>query len=329
MRSAIRRVLLVVAAGLVAVAACSTGAGDGVDTASPSLPSVAPSATGAPRPAPVPSRTPPLAARLDPFDADRALEIAHEITALGPRPAGSEAEAAARDLFEQRLTAAGWSVAVVDFPLPQGGTSANVVARRPGVAGDGRHVVLGGHLDTVAGSPGANDNASGIGVLVAIAEELEDESPAVPVTIVGFGAEEYQPSEPREHHLGSDAYAEAHAGSVVAALVVDMVGNGEVTCICWLETGPGTLAARLASLAPDTGYEVRAPGDLSDHGPFAHRGVPAAFLWTGRDGRYHSPDDTAEHLRVEDLRRAGALALAFVRDLDSEDRSRLRSGDGV
>lgn len=326
--AAIPRALPAVAAALVAVAACSPGSGGDATTSSPPQVSAAPWATDEPRPAPRPSRTPALAARLDPFDAGRALEVAHELAALGPRPAGSDADAAARDLLEERLTAAGWSVEVVPFPLPQGGTSANVVARRPGAATGGPYVVIGGHLDTVAGSPGANDNASGIGVLVALAEELADESPAVPVAIVGFGAEEYQPSEPREHHLGSDAYAEANVGSVVAALVVDMVGNGDLTCICWLAAGPDTLAIRLASLAPDSGYEVRARGDISDHGPFAHRGVPAALLWTGRDGRYHSPADTAEHLRVEDLRRAGALALAFVRDLDSRDRSGLRPGDG-
>jgi Zn-dependent M28 family amino/carboxypeptidase len=49
-------------------------------------------------------------------------------------------------------------------------TSRNVIAKKPG-AGESV-VVLGGHYDTVAGIAGANDNASGTAVLLAIAQKL-------------------------------------------------------------------------------------------------------------------------------------------------------------
>lgn len=294
---------------------------DAAPTATPAIPSAPP--------APVPSRVPAPSATVvrEPFDADRALAFATALTTeVGARPAGGPADVAARERLSAALRTAGWSVEQRPFPLPQGGDSANVVAWLRDGPSAGPHVVVGAHLDTVAGSPGANDNASGVGVLVALAEELADERPAVPVVLVGFGAEEYQPSEPRRHHLGSEAYAAEHAGRVVAALSVDMIADGDTTCICWFAAGPDVLARRLDALSDGAGYEVRSPGDVSDHGPFARRGVPAALLWTGRDGRYHTAQDTPEHLDVEDIRRAGDLVVRFVRDLRPGEREGLEPG---
>ena len=44
-----------------------------------------------------------------------------------------------------------------------------MIADKPGTAGDGRVVVLGGHYDTVPNVPGANDNGSGIATLLTMA----------------------------------------------------------------------------------------------------------------------------------------------------------------
>ncbi|MFN2556613.1 MAG: M28 family metallopeptidase [Nitriliruptorales bacterium] len=254
-----------------------------------------------------------------------ARRLANEV---GPRPAGSTRDELARALVAAEFRAAGWTVDEEPFPLPQGGASANVVAWRGeddrARIRPGRYVVIGAHLDTVEGSPGANDNASGVGVLVALARELADETLEVPVVLVAFGAEEYQPSQPPRHHVGSEQFAARHAGDVIAALSVDMVANGEVTCICWLRGSPDTLAARLHTLAPQAGFAVRSEGDFSDHGPFAARLLPAAVLWTGKDGVYHTPRDTVDLLEVEDLRRAGDLTLAFLRSLAAADSGGLR-----
>ena len=63
----------------------------------------------------------------------------------------------------------------------------NVVARRPG--GECR-VVVGGHYDSVPQVQGANDNASGIGITLALARAWAGASSADYVCFVGFGAEE-------------------------------------------------------------------------------------------------------------------------------------------
>jgi len=258
------------------------------------------------------------------FDGQRALAFATRLAdEVGPRPAGSVADAQAQVLIADALVSAGWSLLAQEVALPQGGATQNLIGFRGPALPEGRFAVVGGHHDTVAGSPGANDNASGIGVLVALAEELADEDPAVPVVLVAFGAEEYQPSSPREHHIGSEVHARDDGEGVIAMLSVDMVGNGDRTCICWFDAGPASLAERLSAVATAEGVGdavyVQARGDASDHGPYARRGVPAALLWTGRDGRYHTPTDTSEHLRLADVQRAGDLALAFVRSLRPDD----------
>lgn len=294
---------------------------DAGSTPSEDGPSSAPASISDPTPTPTP--TPSLGAP----DADRAVRLATLLSRdIGPRPAGSGADAVARLTVTSWLRGAGWEVEEEAFPLPQGGTTANLVATWDGRGRGEAHVVVGAHLDTVAGSPGGNDNASGIGALVALAEELADEAASlpVPVVLVAFGAEEYQPASPRVHHLGSEHYAERAAADVVAMLNLDMIGHGATTCICWYAAGPRTLADRLGALAGMGDYRVERRGDISDHGPFALRGIPAAFLWTYMEPRWHSPDDTWEHLEPGAVERATTLAVTFVRDLRGTDLAGLR-----
>lgn len=302
---------------------------------SPVAPGAGPTPTedvAAPAPTPTPDLTPTPAPSATPSvgapDADRAVRLARLLARdVGPRPAGSDADAVARLVVTSWLRDAGWEVEEQPFPLPQGGTTANLVATWDGRGRGEPHLVLGAHLDTVAGSPGGNDNASGVGALVVLARELADEAAAlpVPVVLVAFGAEEYQPASPRVHHLGSDHYAEQAGAEVVAMLSIDMIGHGPTTCICWYDAGPRTLADRLAAVAGPAGFRVERRGDISDHGPFALRGIPAALLWTYMEPRLHSPDDTWEHLEPDAVARATTLAVELVRGLRDADRDGLVS----
>lgn len=320
-RPDVRRPSWVVVGALLA--ACASGGGPapaGTGTPGPATASASPTSVASPAPRPSPSPSP------SPAPVQEALDLAlvrstieHLAGTIGPRPAGGPADAAARDHVAAAFRAAGWEVDQPAFPLPQGGTSANVVATLPGTSLAEPHVVVGGHLDTVEGSPGANDNATGVGVLVALAQELADEAGQlpVPVVLVAFGAEEYQPSTPRRHHLGSQAYADAHGHHVRAMVSVDMVGHGDVTCLCHLADHPDTLARRLVEVAEAhglaDGFRVEARGDVSDHGAFAAAGVPAVLLWTYRDATYHTPRDTPDRVHLDDVARAGEVVLAWLR----------------
>lgn len=281
-------------------------------------------------PSPMSSTTatpvPPTGPVIEGIDVALALSTAQALVDLGERLPGTASGAATTDAVSRLLFEAGWDVELETFELPQGGTSANVVASWGGRGRGGEpHVVVGGHWDTVPGTVGANDNASGIGVLVALAEELRDEAAdlSVPVVLVAFGAEEYQ-SDTGVHHVGSEHHAATTPG-VQAMLAVDMVGNGVETLVVGLDGAPDDLVRDLVEVAVTAGIpDVRGTsrGDISDHGPFARRDIPAAFLWTDRDGRLHTPADTFEHLDPDDLVRSGDLVLAWL-------RGHSRVGDGT
>ncbi len=61
----------------------------------------------------------------------------------------------------------------------------------PGTRPELAPILVGAHYDTVPGSPGADDNASGVAVLLAIAELLAAKPPRRPVYLVAFDLEEY------------------------------------------------------------------------------------------------------------------------------------------
>ncbi len=90
------------------------------------------------------------------------------VTQVGPRPADEPAAEAAQDFVHERLRASGWRPRRLHTRYPA------VVACRPGL--DERVVLLLAHTDTVRESPGANDNAAAVGVLLAVAEALDEDS---------------------------------------------------------------------------------------------------------------------------------------------------------
>jgi Zn-dependent M28 family amino/carboxypeptidase len=92
----------------------------------------------------------------------------------------------ARAYLASELTAIGWTPETHQYA-----NGANVYATIPATMGSEKQIVVGAHFDTVANSPGANDNASGSAVVLAIARYLK-ETPCrkAPVIIAFFDQEE-------------------------------------------------------------------------------------------------------------------------------------------
>ncbi|MCY3900959.1 MAG: M28 family peptidase [Caldilineaceae bacterium] len=95
-------------------------------------------------------------------------ELSEEV---GPRESGTKAEQEAAEFLIDRLTEFGYSPEVQDFGQwttvkEFAGPSRNIILELPG-RGEGV-VILGAHYDTTPDSVGANDNASGVGVLLAV-----------------------------------------------------------------------------------------------------------------------------------------------------------------
>ena len=245
-------------------------------------------------PAPAPAQVDPTVARM--------RNTVHNLAAPGPREAGTAREAAAFDFVANDLAAIGVGSSRQPVGLPNGRTSANLSAS----FGTGPvRILIGAHIDSVAGSPGADDNASGVAILLELARRLRTGTVPVPagtaVQLVWFGAEEHLAGRgANDHHFGSRQLAAGLAAFGVPPhwmLSVDMVGYGPTPYAVWFNGADPTAAILLSLAAGGVGISTStaARGDISDHEAFARRGTPAAFLWRPDNPGYHNAGDTVVH----------------------------------
>jgi hypothetical protein len=170
------------------------------------------------------------------------------------------------------------------------------------------------HTDSVPNGPGANDNASGVGVLVALAPRLAGLHPWCDVWLVATGAEErvYTGS---PDHLGARALARGVRRDGLRkrlrwALSVDEVGRGKGF---WLRSPVSGKRRRvegeLLKASRRAGVGVRWRRDSgsgnSDHREFQQRGMRGAVLEVaGGDRCHHEACDRAGRLNRVSLARA-------------------------
>jgi hypothetical protein len=194
----------------------------------------------------------------------------------------------------------------------------NVIAETPG--GDARHVVMaGGHLDSVRGGPGINDNGSGVATLIEAAEAIGPDPPGARVRVAFWAAEELGLVGSR-HYVRSLDRAERRR--IDAYLNFDMVGSPNPVPEFYAD-GDDKLGQVLRRAAGRPLGSVGV-GGASDHAPFMEAGIPVNGLYTGasergpggrpRDACYHLACDTLEHVnRPVLLRMARAAAKALKR----------------
>jgi aminopeptidase YwaD len=169
-------------------------------------------------------------------------------------------------------------------------------------------------------SPGANDNGSGVAVLMAAAETLaRDPLEHVQVNFIFFSAEE-------NGLLGSKQYVKEFRSELDGATVLnlDMVGSGERISFV---TGAGLLTPRRTSRRLNKQLTHLKPGirgrwywmGNSDFYSFLSKRIAAASLEAsgkGRENVYHTEKDTMDYVEPQLLGEAFDLVLAFARAVD-------------
>ena len=196
--------------------------------------------------------------------------------------------------------------------------SQNVIAETPGGSGD-RVVMAGGHLDSVPGGPGINDNGSGTAALIEAAEAIGRQPAGARVRLVFWGAEEVGLAGSR-HHVRSLSRAERR--EIAAYLNFDMVGSPNAVPELYVDGDPELNRVLRRTAGRPLGSV--AAGGSSDHAPFEDVGIPVSGLYTGgpergprgrpRDPCYHLACDTAGNVDRRVLRRmARAVAEALDR----------------
>ncbi|MFR3390469.1 MAG: M28 family metallopeptidase [[Clostridium] scindens] len=179
--------------------------------------------------------------------------------------------------------------------------AANVIA----TYGNGEHkVCISAHIDTKPGTPGALDNASGVAVLLALAEKLSGRKFPYRIEFVLFNGEDYY-SNP-----GEMLYLSTHLSNpeeYVCAYNIDGVGIKENNITYSFYECPEKLADNISSLAEKTGgFEQIEPWPQGDHTLFAFSGVPAIAVTSSgifelTDHVLHTENDTLKWIDIEKL----------------------------
>jgi Zn-dependent M28 family amino/carboxypeptidase len=211
---------------------------------------------------------------------------------------------------------------------------ANLVTTRKGSARSSEILLLGAHYDSVIGSPGANDNASGVAALLEIARMFHAVEPMLTVRFVAFVNEE--PPFFWTHKQGSMVYAEAArrrgddirlmASLETIGCYSDQPGSQSYPPLFRLfypnrgnfigivsDFGSRPAMQRLAeAFRAQSDFPLQAvstfrfiPGvSWSDHRSFWRHGYPAVMVTDTafyRYRHYHTPTDTADKLAFPKL----------------------------
>src|SRR5216684_6835975 len=227
-----------------------------------------------------------------------------------------------------------------------GGTYRNVIATiQPSAAPSSPPpLIIAAHYDTVEASPGADDNASALAVLLEVARILRDVPLARSVRFIAFCLEE-------ENLLGSLAYASslqtAHE-EICGAIVMECVGYARTEDGSQQKpTGVPVAVPTVGDFLGIVGNVVSAPlaraveaaanlavpelktvsllvpgnGELlpdtrrSDHAAFWHHGYPAVMLTDTanfRNPNYHASADTIETLDLGFMEKVAQTITAAV-----------------
>lgn len=284
-----------------------------------------PSSTAS-RSAPAPSARPAV------FQGDRAYRtLVHLASVIGAREDTDPSYREAASFIAQSFQTLGYRVTRQRFPVPGGrsvgfaipsGTSENVIAEPPGFDQTKPHALVGAHLDTVVGTPGANDNASGVGVMMELARLARLEAPPVPVVFVAFGAEERRRSGTNGALYGSRHYVNAMSASrrsaLRAVIILDVVGRGSVVLVCSSGRTRKTLINAMIAAAKRKGLRSReciSTRRFSDNVSFENAGFTVAWYYTGNFSQLHTRRDNLSIISRVHLANVGVAAWEGLRTL--------------
>jgi glutaminyl-peptide cyclotransferase len=183
--------------------------------------------------------------------------------------------------------------------------------------------------DTTLPVPGANDGASGVAVLLAMADALKKAPPGVGVDLLFVDGEDYgsfDQGKDQDVLLGSRYYAAHQAGGPQPrfAVLFDMVGDKDLKILREGSsvTGAPDVVETVWDLAVRLGYDkifVDEEGFpvTDDHTPLQQAGIRAIdlidFDYGPGNKWHHTPDDTLDKVSAASLQAVGDVGMGLVR----------------
>jgi len=234
----------------------------------------------------------------------------------------------AADYVAQRFAASGWKVNRLDYRVGFKRCE-NIEVEKRGTKFPEEIIIVGAHYDSVPQTPGADDNASGVAAMLALAERFSTAAPERTLRFVAFTNEE--PWYFQTDAMGSRVYArrcKAQGDKVVAMLALETMGyftdakktqhypfplslfypsRGNFLAIVGNRES-SALVKRVKTVFESANVlpveSASLPGGLqgvgwSDHWSFWQEGYPAVMVTDTapfRNRNYHKPTDTPETL---------------------------------
>lgn len=269
----------------------------------------------------------PASAPAEVFSAERALR---DITVIArePHPVASPANAKVRDYLLARMTELGLSPTVQetdalsaspDYPQWLAGAHVqNLVGVLPGKDRAAPALVLMSHYDSVPGSPGAADDATGVAAILETVRALKAKGTPARDVIVLFtdgeewglsGAEAWFGRHPLAKRTGLIINTEARGGGGRANMFETGADNGALIDR-FKATAKGPISSALAVFL----YE-KMPNDTDFSVPKRMGMSGLNFAFIGRQFDYHSPTSTVANLDPGSVQSMGEQVLAAASDL--------------
>ncbi|EMR07213.1 Arginyl aminopeptidase [Bhargavaea cecembensis DSE10] len=195
------------------------------------------------------------------------------------------------------------------------GSTKNIIGRMKRTQKE--KIILAAHYDTVFGTDGAFDNASGVAVLLTLAEELSNRNDwKSGFEFIAFSSEEYL-------GLGDEYYLKEHKRNLQKAMFAmnfDGVGQTLGTNTITLMSGSNELEKCLKEIKKGfPSFQWTSPWYESNHYTFFSNGVPSIpFSSNGVSDLLHTKDDTIQWLSIEKLYEAYSIAFEIITSLQGK-----------
>lgn len=211
-------------------------------------------------------------------------------------------------------------------------TCKNIIAEQTGQSFPDKKYIICAHYDSQpqdAVSPGADDNASGVSVVIEAARILSKYETQYTVVYALWDEEEYG-------FIGSLHYARTaveNDDTILGVINLDMIGwdsndDGKVDIV--VDTSANSIQLADATIQVNGIYDIGLDPSIykinlaSDQWSFWHNGYKAILIIENRDGGdfndyYHSKDDLLVHLNQSYLHNISKLSIAALASLASID----------
>lgn len=210
---------------------------------------------------------------------------------IGHREPGSAQEQQTAEYIRGVFESLGYSPEVQKFSFydedeEQTFYSQNVIAIKKGQYD--QVIVVGAHYDSAYenDTQGADDNASGVAVMLEVAGKVQGIEPPYTILFIAFGAEEYDLN---GSHYFVDNMSKAERQNIVGMFNLDSLIAGDKTYI-YGNHGPGTMRDWVLEDAASLGFELEgktaqdmnnedgSPCECADYDPFEKAGIPFAYF---------------------------------------------------